>query len=115
MTKAGSGQATPSEPVAGVNRRCPLFPPLFERPVKAGVWQSLPCRQVVGLSGRQFGWQRGALSSQNGAEGFLFFEMKENFPMLDIKFVCNNPDVVKQNIKNKFQEEKLPQIGRAHV
>ena len=25
--------------------------------------------------------------------------------MLDIKFVCNNPEVVKQNIKNKFQEE----------
>ena len=23
--------------------------------------------------------------------------------MLDIKFVRNNPDVVKQNIKNKFQ------------
>ena len=28
--------------------------------------------------------------------------------MLDIKFVRNNPDVVKQNIKNKFQDEKLP-------
>ena len=27
--------------------------------------------------------------------------------MLDIKFVRNNPDVVKQNIKNKFQDEKL--------
>ena len=30
--------------------------------------------------------------------------------MLDIKFVCNNPDVVKQNIKNKFQNEKLPLV-----
>ena len=30
--------------------------------------------------------------------------------MLDIKFVCNNPDVVKQNIKNKFQDEKLPLV-----
>ena len=30
--------------------------------------------------------------------------------MLDIKFVCNNPDVVKQNIRNKFQEEKLPLV-----
>ena len=55
MTKAGSGPTTPSEPVAGVNRRCPLFPPLFERPAKAGVWQSLPCRQVVGLCAGNLG------------------------------------------------------------
>ena len=30
--------------------------------------------------------------------------------MLDIKFVRNNPDVVKQHIKNKFQDEKLPLV-----
>ena len=30
--------------------------------------------------------------------------------MLDIKFVRNSPDVVKQNIKNKFQDEKLPLV-----
>jgi seryl-tRNA synthetase len=30
--------------------------------------------------------------------------------MLDLKFVRSNPDVVKQNIKNKFQEEKLPLV-----
>ena len=30
--------------------------------------------------------------------------------MLDIKFVRNNPDVVKQNIKNKLQDEKLPLV-----
>ncbi len=30
--------------------------------------------------------------------------------MLDLKFVRENPDVVKQNIKNKFQEEKLPLV-----
>ena len=30
--------------------------------------------------------------------------------MLDIKFVRNNPDVVKQNIKNKFQDQKLPLV-----
>ena len=30
--------------------------------------------------------------------------------MLDIKFVRNNQDVVKQNIKNKFQDEKLPLV-----
>ena len=27
--------------------------------------------------------------------------------MLDIKFVRENPEIVKQNIKNKFQDEKL--------
>ena len=26
--------------------------------------------------------------------------------MLDIKFVRDNPEVVKQNIKNKFQDDK---------
>lgn len=30
--------------------------------------------------------------------------------MLDIKFVRTNPDIVKQNIKNKFQDEKLPLV-----
>ena len=30
--------------------------------------------------------------------------------MLDIRFVRENPDVVKQNIKNKFQDHKLPLV-----
>ena len=30
--------------------------------------------------------------------------------MLDIKFVRTNPETVKQNIKNKFQDEKLPLV-----
>ena len=30
--------------------------------------------------------------------------------MLDLKFVRENPDVVKQNIKNKFQDDKLPLV-----
>jgi seryl-tRNA synthetase len=30
--------------------------------------------------------------------------------MLDIKFVRENPDVVKENIKKKFQDEKLPLV-----
>ena len=30
--------------------------------------------------------------------------------MLDIKFLRTNPDAVKQNIKNKFQDEKLPLV-----
>ena len=32
--------------------------------------------------------------------------------MLDIKFVRENPDVVKENIKKKFQEEKLPLVDQ---
>lgn len=54
--------------------------------------------------------------------------------MLDIKFLRENPEVVKQNIRNKFQDQKLElvdkvieldkenrdikqevEIGRAHV
>ena len=30
--------------------------------------------------------------------------------MLDIKFVRNNPDAVKENIKKKFQDDKLPLV-----
>ena len=30
--------------------------------------------------------------------------------MLDLKFLRENPDTVKQNIKNKFQDEKLPLV-----
>ena len=30
--------------------------------------------------------------------------------MLDIKFLRTNPEIVKQNIKNKFQDEKLPLV-----
>ena len=30
--------------------------------------------------------------------------------MLDIKFLRNNPDIVKENIKNKFQDSKLPLV-----
>ena len=30
--------------------------------------------------------------------------------MLDMKFVRENPDIVKENIKKKFQDEKLPLV-----
>ncbi len=33
--------------------------------------------------------------------------------MLDIKFVRENPDIVKENIKKKFQEDKLPLVDEA--
>jgi len=33
--------------------------------------------------------------------------------MLDIKFVRENPDIVKENIKKKFQDEKLPLVDKA--
>ena len=30
--------------------------------------------------------------------------------MLDLKFLRENPEIVKQNIKNKFQDQKLPLV-----
>ncbi|MBQ9919690.1 MAG: serine--tRNA ligase, partial [Clostridia bacterium] len=30
--------------------------------------------------------------------------------MLDIKFICENPDLVKENIKRKFKDSKLPLV-----
>ena len=30
--------------------------------------------------------------------------------MLDIKFVRENPEIVKENIKKKFQDKKLPLV-----
>jgi seryl-tRNA synthetase len=35
---------------------------------------------------------------------------KENPKMIDIKFLRENPETVKQNIRNKFQEGKLPLV-----
>ena len=33
--------------------------------------------------------------------------------MLDMKFIRENPNIVKENIKKKFQEEKLPLVDEA--
>ena len=33
--------------------------------------------------------------------------------MLDIKFVRENPEIVKQNIRNKFQDNKLESSRRS--
>ena len=32
--------------------------------------------------------------------------------MLDIRFIRENPEAVKENIKKKFQEEKLPLVDQ---
>ena len=32
--------------------------------------------------------------------------------MLDMKFLRENPDIVRQNIRNKFQDEKLPMVDK---
>ena len=32
--------------------------------------------------------------------------------MLDIKFVRENPEIVKENIKKKFQDQKLPLVDQ---
>ena len=31
--------------------------------------------------------------------------------MLDLRFVRENPEIVKENIRKKFQEQKLPLAG----
>ena len=33
--------------------------------------------------------------------------------MLDIKFICENPEIVKENIKKKFKDSKLPLVDEA--
>ena len=33
--------------------------------------------------------------------------------MLDIKFVRENPEIVKENIRKKFQDSKLPLVDKA--
>ena len=33
--------------------------------------------------------------------------------MLDIKFVKENPEIVKENIKKKFEDAKLPLVDEA--
>ena len=30
--------------------------------------------------------------------------------MLDIRFICENPELVKENIKKKFKDHKLPLV-----
>ena len=54
------------------------------------------------------------LHHQNPAAMPLFLSQNIIFKgvtkMLDIKFLRDNPDVVKQNIKNKFQDYKLPLV-----
>ena len=36
--------------------------------------------------------------------------IKEIVTMLDLRFVRENPEIVKQNIRNKFQDNKLPLV-----
>ena len=45
------------------------------------------------------------MSVQNGTKKYK--GMKK---MLDIRFVRENPDAVKENIKKKFQDSKLPLV-----
>jgi len=50
---------------------------------------------------------------ETGRQAFLRRGTRELYRrkiMLDIKFVRENPEIVKQNIRNKFQEAKLPMV-----
>lgn len=39
-----------------------------------------------------------------------YLQKKEGNAMIDLKFLRENPEIVKQNIKNKFQDNKLPLV-----
>ena len=41
---------------------------------------------------------------------FIYYLNEVKITMLDIKFVRENPDAVKENIKKKFQDAKLPLV-----
>ena len=43
-------------------------------------------------------------------KGVSLFDGERMKNMLDIKFVRENPDVVRENIKKKFQDHKLPLV-----
>ena len=62
---------------------------------------------------RQFGWQRGVFRPiQQGRRAFSFAP-KHNWretKMIDINLIRTNPDLVRENIKKKFQDEKLPLV-----
>ena len=63
-------------------------------------WKGEPCRTKFGPS------EGHALGNKNKSDEAFGMEAM----MLDLKFIRENPDIVKQNIKNKFQEEKLPLV-----
>ena len=80
--------------------------PSLEQPVRAGGWQPLSCRRVAKTLAT---WV--ATRSFRPRMGRRFFYFCNHHTggrfMLDINFVRNHPDLVKENIKKKFQEEKL--------
>ena len=42
-----------------------------------------------------------------------FQQGKVELFMLDMKFIRENPEAVKENIRKKSQEDKLPRVDRA--
>jgi seryl-tRNA synthetase len=42
--------------------------------------------------------------------GQLIFHKRKGKTMIDLKYLRENPEIVKQNIKNKFQDHKLPLV-----
>ncbi len=42
-----------------------------------------------------------------------FLQSYKSTSMIDIKFLVKNPDVVRENIKKKFQDSKLPLVDEA--
>lgn len=85
---------------------------------KAGILYHAVDEWLVFYENRQFGWQRGYYFRPMGIfiyawGGSFCFSAKNNIyymggnNMLDIKFVRENPEIVKENMKKKFQDGKL--------
>ena len=56
-----------------------------------------------------------SVSKSKGKQGGVLqieFYIKRYFKMIDIKFLRENPDAVKENIKKKFQDYKLPLVDQ---
>ncbi len=67
------------------------------RPIQRGKWSASVAGKLGGNA---------SFSSRQQGEKLLFY-LKEDLPMLDMNFVRNNPELVKENIRKKFQDQKL--------
>ena len=73
------------------------------------------------LTGKMGGTAENLLPSHKGDGSFLFCRssrvrrFERRICMLDIKFLRSNPELVKENIRKKFQEEKVALVDRKSV
>ncbi len=91
---------------AGAFRYCPL-PEHAEK--SAGRRPVSRFREVVPRHGNLGGNTESFRPNSKGEKAFYFLLRRKKY-MLDLKFLRENPEIVKQNIRNKFQDAKLPLV-----